>query len=300
MHYENHYTFRGFLNTFLDAIDGSYCSTISPLDPPYPDPADGGYKGSLQCGVYDPPKVISISYGSAEADLPISYQRRQCAEFMKLGTMGVSVLVASGDSGVSGRGGDPTPSNCLGTNGRVFAPDFPATCPYLTAVGGTEIPTGSSPEDHQEQAVTRFPSGGGFSNITRHLNIRLRLLLVTLTRPSPHTHTMRAWTTAASGRIAVSTTGSDVPIQMLLPWVIRSSSITGEWPCRLVGHRPPHLYSPQSSPESTRSDWPLASPLSGLSTLYCTHTLRHSLTWSRAATRVATLMASLRRKVGIQ
>ena len=165
MHYENHYTFRGFLNTFLDAIDGSYCSTISPLDPPYPDPADGGYKGSLQCGVYDPPKVISISYGSAEADLPISYQRRQCAEFMKLGTMGVSVLVASGDSGVSGRGGDPTPSNCLGTNGRVFAPDFPATCPYLTAVGGTEIPTGSSPEDHQEQAVTRFPSGGGFSNI---------------------------------------------------------------------------------------------------------------------------------------
>lgn len=165
MHYENHYTFRGFLNTFLDAIDGSYCSTISPLDPPYPDPADGGYKGSLQCGVYDPPKVISISYGSAEADLPISYQRRQCAEFMKLGTMGVSVLVASGDSGVSGRGGDPTPSNCLGINGRVFAPDFPATCPYLTAVGGTEIPTGSSPEDHQEQAVTRFPSGGGFSNI---------------------------------------------------------------------------------------------------------------------------------------
>jgi tripeptidyl-peptidase-1 len=44
MHYENHYTFRGFLNTFLDAIDGSYCSTISPLDPSYPDPADGGYK----------------------------------------------------------------------------------------------------------------------------------------------------------------------------------------------------------------------------------------------------------------
>ncbi|KAJ6177663.1 hypothetical protein N7519_008124 [Penicillium mononematosum] len=157
MHYENHYTFRGFLNTFLDAIDGSYCSTISPLDPPYPDPADGGYKGSLQCGVYDPPKVISISYGSAEADLPISYQRRQCAEFMKLGTMGVSVLVASGDSGVSGRGGDPTPSNCLGTNGRIFAPDFPATCPYLTAVPRQEI--------IRSKLSLRFPSGGGFSNI---------------------------------------------------------------------------------------------------------------------------------------
>ncbi|KAJ5319748.1 hypothetical protein N7508_000031 [Penicillium antarcticum] len=165
MVYENDYTFRGFLNTFLDAIDGSYCSEISPLDPTYPDPQDDGYKGSLQCGVYDPPKVVSISYGSAEADLPISYQRRQCAEFMKLGTMGVSVVVASGDSGVAGRGGDPTPSNCLGPQGKIFAPDFPASCPYLTAVGATIIPLGASPEDHTEEAVTSFPSGGGFSNI---------------------------------------------------------------------------------------------------------------------------------------
>ncbi|KAJ5565531.1 hypothetical protein N7535_007169 [Penicillium sp. DV-2018c] len=165
MVYENNYSFQGFINTFLDAIDGSYCNEISPLDPSYPDPADGGYKGTLQCGVYNPPNVISISYGAAEADLPIPYQRRQCAEFMKLGTQGVSVVVASGDSGVAGRGGDPTPSNCLGKDGKIFAPDFPASCPYLTAVGGTEIPSGAQPGDHVEQAVTRFPSGGGFSNI---------------------------------------------------------------------------------------------------------------------------------------
>ncbi|KAJ5973138.1 uncharacterized protein N7479_003056 [Penicillium vulpinum] len=186
MYYEKHYTFQGFLNTFLDAIDGSYCSTISPLDPPYPDPNDGGYKGSLQCGIYDPPKVISISYGSAEADLPISYQRRQCAEFMKLGTMGVSVVVASGDSGVAGRGGDPTPSNCLGPNGNIFTPDFPASCPYLTAVGGTEIPAGSSPEDHKEQAVTRFASGGGFSNIYKAPDYQAQAVAdyFTLAKPS--------------------------------------------------------------------------------------------------------------------
>jgi len=54
--YEADYTFTGFLNTFLDALDGSYCSTISPLDPPYPDPSNaaGAYKGQLQCGVYKP------------------------------------------------------------------------------------------------------------------------------------------------------------------------------------------------------------------------------------------------------
>ncbi|KAJ5175794.1 Tripeptidyl-peptidase sed1 [Penicillium canariense] len=165
MVYEANYTFQGFLNTFLDAIDGSYCDEISPLDPPYPDPQAGGYKGSLQCGVYKKPNVVSISYGGAEADLPIAYQRRQCNEFMKLGMQGVSVVVASGDSGVAGRGGDPTPSNCLGADGTVFAPDFPASCPYLTAVGATIIPTGSSASAHQEVAVTRFPSGGGFSNI---------------------------------------------------------------------------------------------------------------------------------------
>jgi tripeptidyl-peptidase-1 len=54
--YEANYTFPGFLNNFLDALDGSYCSEISPLDPPYPDPsnAPGAYKGQLQCGVYKP------------------------------------------------------------------------------------------------------------------------------------------------------------------------------------------------------------------------------------------------------
>lgn len=163
--YQANYTFSGFLNNFLDAIDGSYCSEISDLDPSYPNPQKGGYKGSLQCGVYEPPNVISISYGSAEADLPISYQRRQCNEFLKLGMRGVSVVVASGDSGVAGRQGDPTPSNCLGKDGKVFAPDFPASCPYLTSVGGTYIPPGAGAADHKEEAVTSFPSGGGFSNI---------------------------------------------------------------------------------------------------------------------------------------
>ncbi len=54
--YEANYTFSGFLNTFLDALDGSYCSTVDPLDPPYPDPSNsaGAYKGQLQCGVYKP------------------------------------------------------------------------------------------------------------------------------------------------------------------------------------------------------------------------------------------------------
>ena len=170
--YEANYKYSGFLNNFLDAIDGSYCTYSafgetgnSPLDPPYPDPAAGGYKGALNCGVYKPTNVISISYGGQEYDLPTNYQQRQCNEYMKLGMQGVSIVVASGDSGVAGPAGDDNPDGCLGPTGKIFSPDFPATCPYLTTAGATFLPPGASATSDSETAVTRFPSGGGFSNI---------------------------------------------------------------------------------------------------------------------------------------
>lgn len=103
----------GFLNTFLDAIDGSYCTYSAygetgnaDIDPKYPDPILLGYEGQLQCGVYKPTNVISISYGEQEDDLPTNYQQRQCNEFMKLGMQGVSIVIASGDSGVAARSTD--------------------------------------------------------------------------------------------------------------------------------------------------------------------------------------------------
>jgi len=84
---------------------------------------------------------------------------------MKLGMQGVSIILASGDSGVAARSTDDGNSDgCLGT-GEVFNPDFPASCPYITAVGATYLPTGANVYKDQEVAVTRFPSGGGFSNI---------------------------------------------------------------------------------------------------------------------------------------
>lgn len=164
--YEANYTYEGFLNNLLDAIDGSYCTFSdygitgnTAADPPYPDPAANGYKGKLQCGVYEPTHVISISYGGDESGLSANYQKRQCDEFKKLGLQGVSVVVSSGDSGVEGNGG------CLGDDDSIFNPDFPANCPYITTVGATYLPSGASAKADEEVAVTRFPSGGGFSNI---------------------------------------------------------------------------------------------------------------------------------------
>ena len=59
-------TYTWGFNTLLDAIDGSYCTYSAygetgdapDIDPTYPDPAPGGYKGTLQCGVYKPTNVI--------------------------------------------------------------------------------------------------------------------------------------------------------------------------------------------------------------------------------------------------
>ena len=55
------------------------------------------------CGTYKPTNVISLSYSGQEADVPVTYQKRQCLEFMKLGLQGVSFLFASGDGGIGSK-----------------------------------------------------------------------------------------------------------------------------------------------------------------------------------------------------
>ena len=173
-------TSTGGFNTFLDAIDGSYCTYSAfgetgddpKLDPKYPDPTPNGYKGKLQCGIYKPTNVISISYGGQEADLPAYYQQRQCNEFMKLGLQGVSIFYASGDDGVAGPAGDDGKDGCL-KGGKVFSPAWPNSCPYVTNVGATKVYPGKTVTDPESAANdpkgdpyrTAFASGGGFSNI---------------------------------------------------------------------------------------------------------------------------------------
>ncbi|KAH7887356.1 peptidase S8/S53 domain-containing protein [Phlebopus sp. FC_14] len=103
------------------------------------------------------PQAISTSYGDDEQTVPFSYATRVCAGFAALGARGVSILFSSGDYGVGDGNPDPATQKCYTNDGRnvtAFIPEFPAACPFVTAVGGTvNIP---------EQAV--FFSGGGFSN----------------------------------------------------------------------------------------------------------------------------------------
>ncbi|KAH9161679.1 peptidase S8/S53 domain-containing protein [Lactarius sanguifluus] len=94
------------------------------------------------------PQTISTSYANYESDFTLDYARALCDLFMQLGARGVSVLFASGDDGV-GEG------DCM-TDGKVrFRPTFPASCPWVTTVGGTM---------RYEPEIASDLSGGGFSD----------------------------------------------------------------------------------------------------------------------------------------
>lgn len=96
-----------------------------------------------QVNMTDSPWVHSASYGDVEKSIDADYIQRVDNEFMKFGISGRTVLFASGDSGVS----------CKGFEGK-FTPNWPASSPYVTAVGGTT-------------SLSRVWSsgGGGFSNV---------------------------------------------------------------------------------------------------------------------------------------
>ncbi|KAJ7703330.1 peptidase S8/S53 domain-containing protein [Mycena rosella] len=155
----------GSFNTLLDAFDGSFCTFEGgddpATDPIYPDALPGGYTGH-DCGTVRPANGISTSYATNEADLSPAYAAHQCAEYAKLGLMGVTVLYSSGDSN------DDLCLNPDGTqteDGTIFNPLFPATCPFVTGVGATQINPGAKVTDPESAIDPEFSdSAGGFSN----------------------------------------------------------------------------------------------------------------------------------------
>ncbi|TFK40519.1 Pro-kumamolisin, activation domain-containing protein [Crucibulum laeve] len=159
----------GFDN-WLDAVDASFCKFEGGDDPTqdgiYPDRLPGGFKGPESCGIVKPPFTVSVSYGQDESSVTPAFANRQCQEYAKLGMMGTSVFYSSGDDGVAGGGGV-----CLNSrkqpvnNGKVFNPGFPVTCPFLTAVGATQVNPGSAVTDPEGACEQVIFSGGGFSNI---------------------------------------------------------------------------------------------------------------------------------------
>lgn len=113
---------------------------------------DDGLNGYLDeinylLSLESPPQVLSTSYGYAETSMSYALTDKLCKAYAQLGARGVSILFASGDSGVG----------CQNSNATLFEPTFPSNCPWVTSVGGTV--------GHTSESETAWDgSSGGFSN----------------------------------------------------------------------------------------------------------------------------------------
>ena len=82
----------------------------------------------------NPPLVFSISYGQDESYTSASELNAFSTQAIKLGAMGVTILVASGDDGANSRS--------VRTSGVLacgYTAEYPASSPYVTAVGATSV-----------------------------------------------------------------------------------------------------------------------------------------------------------------
>lgn len=106
------------------------------------------YRYLLSKSNADLPQVLTNSYGDEEDSVPYNYAQLTCTMIGLLGLRGITVLESSGDLGVG--------AGCLAPDYKTveFNAIFPATCPYLTSVGGTVDVT---PE------IAWDGSSGGFS-----------------------------------------------------------------------------------------------------------------------------------------
>mmetsp|Transcript_16727 Transcript_16727/g.26327 ORF Transcript_16727/g.26327 Transcript_16727/m.26327 type:complete len:691 (-) Transcript_16727:171-2243(-) len=94
----------------------------------------------------NPPLVVSTSYGEDEGSTSLGYAKRLNQEFMKAGARGVTLIFASGDSGV----GSTWDFDCS----EEFIGQWPAASPYVTSVGSTA---------HHDPEIAAYFSSGGFS-----------------------------------------------------------------------------------------------------------------------------------------
>ncbi|KXT13424.1 hypothetical protein AC579_9904 [Pseudocercospora musae] len=108
------------------------------------------------------PSVVSVSESIPENSLDPAYAKRLCNMMAQVGTRGISLLFSSGNNG-------PTGDQPTGEHKAIFQPEFPASCPYITAVGGTTDLSDEKAATKSTIPVTSrlgyTASGGGFSNI---------------------------------------------------------------------------------------------------------------------------------------
>lgn len=107
------------------------------------------------------PSVVTFSESMPEDQVDPAYAQRLCSMMAQVGTKGITLLFSSGDNGPNGD--VPT-----GVHKQVFEPEFPASCPWVTSVGGTTNMANETGATNSTIPATNkvsfIASGGGFSN----------------------------------------------------------------------------------------------------------------------------------------
>jgi len=110
------------------------------------------------------PGTISISYGQPDSSVAASDASSFSTAAQQLGLQGYTIFASSGDSGAAG-----VIYDVLSAGGSCeYQPQFPASCPYVTAVGATQGPEANPPSAEivcSTATGALITSGGGFSTI---------------------------------------------------------------------------------------------------------------------------------------
>ena len=117
-------------------LDVQYLMATSPSSPTtfwYTDFSFGSWLLTV-ANTTDPPLVFSISYGIEEAYLSNSEMSAFTTQAIKLSAVGVTLVASSGDDGAV-----PRSVRLDGVKSCTYGPLFPASNPYVTAVGGTMV-----------------------------------------------------------------------------------------------------------------------------------------------------------------
>ena len=120
---------------------------------------DQGFINAVTAAVHDTklkPSIISISWGGPENSWTAQARDALNSACQDAGTMGVTVLAASGDEGADDGTGSPVV-------------DFPAASPYVVGCGGTRLAlAGTSIRSEQawdELSANQGATGGGVSEV---------------------------------------------------------------------------------------------------------------------------------------
>lgn len=118
---------------------------------------DAGFLGAINAAIHDKnyqPSIISISWGSAEPNWTSQAMNAFESTFQVAAAMGITICVASGDDGSTD-----------GVNDGREHVNFPASCPYALACGGTRLESSgtSITETVWNDGPGQGATGGGYS-----------------------------------------------------------------------------------------------------------------------------------------